>query len=242
VISADLKFKVGQSFAGIGGIAGSGFGDGTGTLTAIDATSGKVVWQKNWAEPCYSGTSTTAGNLVFVGRNDGRYQAYDARSGKLLWSFQTDAGANDVGTVFRDTDGTEKIALEAFGNSLAATPHGDGVWVFSLKGTKGPAKGTGKGSGTTHAGETNNGGAAGNATAGKAVFAANCAGCHGVSGHGGNGGPDLTTFANAKQVAVVTKQVTNGGGGMPPFKSQLSKKQISDVAAYVTQNITKNNK
>jgi alcohol dehydrogenase (cytochrome c) len=243
VESANLAFKVGQSFAGIGGVAGSGFSEGTGTFTAIDAASGKVMWQKQWAEPCYSGTSTTAGNLVFVGRNDGKYQAYNATTGKLAWSFQTDAGANDVGTIFQD-NGQEKIALLDFGNSLMATPHGDGVWLFGLNGTKGPTKLATAGAGTQHAGETNGttGGGAGNATAGKAVFSANCAGCHGITGHGGNGGPDLTTQPLAKTSAGVVKQVTNGGGGMPAFKGSLSAKQIRDVAAYVTKSITKTNK
>ena len=242
VESANLPFKVGQSFAGIGGIAGSGFSEGTGTLTAIDATSGKVAWQHTWADPCYSGTSTTAGNLVFVGRNSGKYQAYNATNGKLAWSFQTDAGANDVGTIFQD-NGQEKIALLDFGNSLMATPHGDGVWLFGLNGTKGPAKGTGAGAGTQHAGEGGGKNAAtGNSVAGKAVFANNCAGCHGLSGHGGNGGPDLTSIPSAKSPATVTKQVTNGGGGMPAFKGNLTATQIKDVVAYVTSKITEHNK
>ena len=240
VESANLPFKVGTSFAGIGGLAGIGWSEGTGTLTAIDGASGKVVWQHVWKDPCYSGTSTTAGNLVFVGRNDGRYQAYNATTGKLAWSFQTDAGANDVGTIFQD-NGQEKIALLDFGNSLMATPHGDGVWLFGLNGTKGPAKGTGAGAGTTHK-EGNGTSAAGNATAGKAVFASNCAGCHGLSGHGGNGGPDLTSIPSAKSPATVTKQVTNGGGGMPAFKGNLTAKQIKDVVAYVTSKITEHNK
>ena len=240
VEAANLPFKVGQSYAGIGGIAGSGFSEGTGTFTAIDATSGKVVWQHKWADPCYSGTSTTAGNLVFVGRNDGKYQAYNATTGKLAWSFQTDAGANDVGTIFQD-NGQEKIALLDFGNSLMATPHGDGVWLFGLNGTKGPAKAPGKGVGTQHAGE-GGGKTSGNAVAGKAVFASNCAGCHGISGHGGNGGPDLTSIPSAKSPATVTKQVENGGGGMPAFKGNLTAKQIKDVVTYVTTKITENNK
>ena len=32
-------------------------------------------------------------------------------------------------------------------------------------------------------------------------------------------------------------QVTNGGGGMPAFGDQLSKQQISDVAAFVTERV-----
>jgi quinohemoprotein ethanol dehydrogenase len=240
VEAANLPFKVGTSFAGIGGIAGIGWSEGQGTFTAIDAASGKVVWQKNWADPCYSGTSTSAGNLVFVGRNDGKYQAYNATTGKLAWSFQTDAGANDVGTIFQD-NGQEKIALLDFGNSLMGTPHGDGVWLFGLNGKLGPSKLATSGAGTSHK-EGGGTTAKGNATAGKAVFASNCAGCHGLSGHGGNGGPDLTSIPSAKTPAVVTKQVTNGGHGMPAFKGTLTAKQIADVTAYVTQKITNKNK
>jgi mono/diheme cytochrome c family protein len=44
-------------------------------------------------------------------------------------------------------------------------------------------------------------------------------------------GPDLDT-STADEAAVVT-QVTNGGGGMPPFSGSLSEQQIADVAAYV---------
>jgi mono/diheme cytochrome c family protein len=37
----------------------------------------------------------------------------------------------------------------------------------------------------------------------------------------------------------VIAQVRNGGGGMPPFKTTLTEKQISVVAAYVTSKIAK---
>jgi mono/diheme cytochrome c family protein len=40
----------------------------------------------------------------------------------------------------------------------------------------------------------------------------------------------------------VEKQVTNGGGGMPAFKRNLTAKQIKDVSTYVTKKITNNNK
>jgi mono/diheme cytochrome c family protein len=82
----------------------------------------------------------------------------------------------------------------------------------------------------------------GDVAAGKAVFSDNCAGCHGLTGHGGNGGPDLTAIPSAKTPTRVKSQVTNGGGGMPPFKGQLTPKQIKDVTAYVTKQITNKNK
>jgi quinohemoprotein ethanol dehydrogenase len=229
-------------------IAG-GFGKNAGTFTAIDATTGKIVWQKRWPESCYAGSATTAGNIVFIGRNNGALQAYNATNGTLLWSFQTGAGANNAPTIFRHDD-KEYVAFYAAGNALAATPHGDNLWLFSLDGLLQQVAAPGGGGGVGHAGETpapatttpattTTGRAAGNATAGRQVFADNCATCHGAAGRGGNGGPDLTTIRSAKQLSVVVKQVTNGGGGMPAFKGQLTSAQIDDVATYVTEKITK---
>ena len=219
---------------------GGGFGSNPGTFTAIDATTAKIVWQKRWPESCYSGSTTTAGNLVFVGRNDGRLQAYDARNGKLLWSFQTGAGANSTATVF-EHDGRQYVAFLAGGNALAGTAHGDNLWLFSLDGTLDSVKEAESEGAIEHAGEktqTTSSGAAGDAAAGKTAFADNCSSCHGVSGRGGNGGPDLTSIASAKEFDVVVRQITNGGGGMPAFKGTLTDEQIKDIATYVVQDIT----
>jgi mono/diheme cytochrome c family protein len=77
-------------------------------------------------------------------------------------------------------------------------------------------------------------GEGGNATSGKKVFAsAGCGGCHTLKDAGASGtvGPNLDQLKPAK--SLVEHQVTNGGGGMPPFKGQLTPEQIDDVAAYV---------
>jgi heme/copper-type cytochrome/quinol oxidase subunit 2/cytochrome c5 len=81
------------------------------------------------------------------------------------------------------------------------------------------------------------GGATANAAAGEEVFSENCSVCHGATGHGGNGGPDLRTMPLAKEQAGAEKQVTNGGGGMPAFGGTLSAEEISNVAAYVVEDI-----
>jgi quinohemoprotein ethanol dehydrogenase len=213
----------------------TGFGSQTGYLTAFDPSSGEVEWQKRWAESCYAGTVTTGGGLVFVGRNNGELQAYDAESGDgPLWSFQTGAGANTTPTVF-EWNGTQYLAFAAGGNSLAATPHGDNLWLFSLDGTMGPAQAGGTGEGAGHAGEAPaepNTSQKGDPEAGQEVFAANCSGCHGLNGTGGNGGPSL---ADVTDIDAATAQIVNGGGGMPPFKGTLSDQEIRDVAAYVVE-------
>src|SRR4029453_13705889 len=78
-----------------------GFGSNAGFFSAIDATTGRIVWQKRWPESCYAGSTTTGGGLVFIGRSTGDLLAFDARTGTQLWSFQTGAGANDAPTVFQ---------------------------------------------------------------------------------------------------------------------------------------------
>jgi mono/diheme cytochrome c family protein len=76
--------------------------------------------------------------------------------------------------------------------------------------------------------------ARGDAEAGKAVFAsAGCGGCHVLEAAGSSGeiGPNLD--ATSLDYEAIVEQVTNGGGGMPPFGAQLSEEQIRDVAAFV---------
>ena len=110
----------------------TGFGNQPGHFVAIDARSGHIVWEKRWPEACYSGTTTTAGGLVFVGRNGGELQAYDAENGDQLWSFQTGAGANTTASFF-ERNGKQYVVFYAGGNSLAASPHGDNLWLFGAR-------------------------------------------------------------------------------------------------------------
>jgi alcohol dehydrogenase (cytochrome c) len=210
----------------------AGFGTQTGFFGAWDPRTGKTVWQKRWPESCYSGSVATAGGLVFVGRNGGELEAYDAKTGERLWSFQTGAGANSTVTSF-ERDGTQYLAFVAGGNALAASAHGDNLWLFSLDGTMRPAKPGGAGGGVGHAGEAPT---TGDAAAGMQVFADNCSGCHGLSGTGANGGPTLVGQTDRE---AVLRQVRDGGGGMPAFKGSLSEKEIQDVASYVTERIAK---
>jgi mono/diheme cytochrome c family protein len=76
--------------------------------------------------------------------------------------------------------------------------------------------------------------APGNATAGAAVFSANCASCHGAGGKNGQVGPTLAGAGlKAGQVAYMVRnpQGVDKASGMP--KLPLTDKQVADVAAYV---------
>jgi len=81
---------------------------------------------------------------------------------------------------------------------------------------------------------TSSGGGEVSAAAGKDVFESNCATCHTLADAGATGsvGPNLDDLKPDE--ATVKNQVTNGGGGMPAFGSQLSEAQIESVAKYVS--------
>ncbi len=71
---------------------------------------------------------------------------------------------------------------------------------------------------------------------GKQIFTQKCAVCHGQDGKGKiKGTPDFTApaFWSDRSMADLFKVVTNGKGGMPPWKSQLSEQDRWDVLAYI---------
>ena len=142
-------YKSGKQFYG-SAIAPQG--TPSGTFTAIDGATNKIAWQKQFSDSCYSGSTSTAGNLAFVGRNDGHLQAYNATNGNLLWNFQTGAGANNTASVF-SLDGKQVVAFYAAGSALAGSPHGDDLWLFGLDGKLGPAKSGSSTGAEEHAGE-----------------------------------------------------------------------------------------
>jgi cytochrome c6 len=68
----------------------------------------------------------------------------------------------------------------------------------------------------------------------KVVFVKNCGACHTMKAAGTKGkvGPNLDKLKPS--TALVVKQVTHGGGAMPPFRGRLTKAQIAAIAAYVS--------
>ena len=81
----------------------------------------------------------------------------------------------------------------------------------------------------------------GDAQAGKAVFDTKCKVCHGADGKGNPAIaktmkvtlPDMTAQGiQSKSDDEFKKQITEGGGKMPPVKG-LSDKQIQDVIAFI---------
>ena len=75
----------------------------------------------------------------------------------------------------------------------------------------------------------------GGGTNGESIFAsAGCGGCHTLAAAGSDGtvGPNLDESKPSLELAI--DRITNGQGGMPSFKGQLSEEQIRAVAEFVT--------
>jgi mono/diheme cytochrome c family protein len=118
-----------------------------------------------------------------------------------------------------------------------STPAQQGTSSTPAQGTTStPEAGT---TSTPAAGTTSTGAGTQQAAAqGKQIFTQQCGACHTLKDAGTKGqvGPNLDDLKPDLQTTQT--QVTNGGGGMPPFKGTLTKKQISDVSTYVVHDIT----
>jgi PQQ-dependent dehydrogenase (methanol/ethanol family) len=113
-------------------------------LVALDAKSGKVIWDTEIADPEFGYSETMAPTAVngkiLIGTNGGEYgirgfvKAFDAETGKLLWTFHT-TPENSVGKwATHDATGrdmhrdikAEKAALKKLGDPYKTL--GGGVW------------------------------------------------------------------------------------------------------------------
>jgi alcohol dehydrogenase (cytochrome c) len=104
-----------------------------GTFTAIDLNTGKRAWQVKTEQPMIGGAMATAGNLVFTGEGNGHFNAYNARTGKMLWTFMAGAGCNAPPVTYL-VDGKQYIAVACGGNYQLGYPLGAAVMVFALPG------------------------------------------------------------------------------------------------------------
>ena len=87
-----------------------------GNVTAVDYNTGEIKWQVKTPMPMIGGALTTAGGLVFTGEGDGWFRAYDAESGKILWSFFAGAGVNAPPASY-SVEGRQYVVVAVGGNN-----------------------------------------------------------------------------------------------------------------------------
>jgi len=102
-----------------------------GRLAAVNVDTGKVTWKVDTEQPLIGGVLATAGDLVFNGEGNGMFSAFDAGSGKKLWSFNCGAGVNAPAVSYM-VGGKQYIAVAAGGNTQLDFKRGNSVIVFAL--------------------------------------------------------------------------------------------------------------
>ena len=202
------------------GLGSANFAKGAGELVALDLASGRVRWDTKLRQ-MPDGEATVVNDLVFTTTFDGHVVALARDSGKVVWTKKLPAFTNAPVTVVGNT----LITAASYPGGKGQIPE---VVAFRLG-----AHGSLTPTATTPAGQ---GGGSAN---GASVFAQNCSSCHTLAAAHATGtvGPNLDQLKPSR--AVVERQVTDGGGGMPAFGGRLSTQQIAAVAAYVAQSAGK---
>ena len=120
-----------------------------GTLTAVRAATGDIVWQTpfgrfpgteqvpdsgEWGSLALGGPFATAGGLVFAaGTLDAAIYAFDVETGRRLWKGTLPTSARATPMTFKGRDGRQYVVVSAGGHGLSiGAPLGDYVVAFAL--------------------------------------------------------------------------------------------------------------
>lgn len=116
-----------------------------GTLNAIDLNTGEYVWKNTFGETpelaakgipqtgsdSYGGPVITASGMLFIaGTKDGKFRAYDKKTGELLWETVLPAAAFATPSTYK-ANGKQYIVVACGGTKLGA-PKGDSYVAFAL--------------------------------------------------------------------------------------------------------------
>jgi alcohol dehydrogenase (cytochrome c) len=138
-----ITYKKGAAYLGAGFTIKPVFPDYIGSLKAIDPTDGKVVWEAKNKGVLWGGVLTTRGGLVFTGTPEGYLKAFDAKTGKELWKFNTGSGITSSPVTW-EMDGEQYIAVVSgwggavplWGGEVAkmhqGLTQGGSLWAFKL--------------------------------------------------------------------------------------------------------------
>jgi alcohol dehydrogenase (cytochrome c) len=133
----ETEFKESMPYWG-GGVENRGI-EGWGHVKAIDPTTGREVWSWKAEHPMLSSLLATGGDLIFAGEPSGEFDAFDSRTGELLWQFQTGNGIHGSPMTYSVRE-KQYVAvptgwggwIKGFAPELYGAPRGHALIVFSL--------------------------------------------------------------------------------------------------------------
>ncbi len=118
-----------------------------GRLTAVNVNTGEFAWRvtlgvtdsmpadkQKTGRPGNGGTIATAGGLVFVAAtDDARFRAFDAKTGKELWTFKLGGAAEATPMTYQGSDGKQYVVITSTGGGFFGNPvTDDSIMAFAL--------------------------------------------------------------------------------------------------------------
>jgi quinoprotein glucose dehydrogenase len=118
-----------------------------GLLTAVNVNTGQIAWsvplgiteslpeaQQKTGRPSLGGSIATAGGLVFIGgTDDARFRAFDAKTGKEVWTQKMGASAISVPSTYQGKDGKQYVVVTTTGGGFSEAPLADdSITAFAI--------------------------------------------------------------------------------------------------------------
>jgi PQQ-dependent dehydrogenase (methanol/ethanol family) len=222
-------------------------------LQAWDPSARKEAWRADNGVYGASGTLATAGDLVFSGNHAGELAAYDARTGRKLWSHFTQAKIVAAPMTY-EIGGEQYVAVLAGARGLPgdqvrtspASANNSRLLVYKLGGATGLPTAEFRTNGASTTQRTLNPplltGTNEQVIDGQASYARLCSGCHGAGAVADKSIPDLRYSTSLNNLPAWNAIVVDGARaekGMASFKSLLAPGESETIWHYVVSQANK---
>lgn len=210
-----------------------------GRLIAWDPVKQQAAWTHDFESPWNGGTLTTAGNLVFQGTADGRFVAYNAKTGDKLWEAPVGTGVV-AGPATYTVDGVQYVSIAVgwggvYGEAARATDveMPGTVFTFAIGGDAKPPAFAKMApqvlvEGVAYKPE--------DVGPGTLLYVAHCAFCHAVPGVDKGGNIKNLGYSTPETIGHLKTIVFKGpfmDKGMPDFTGKLSEDEVTKIAAFI---------
>ena len=210
-----------------------------GHLLAWDPVKQEAAWKVDHIGPWNGGVLTTAGGLVFQGTADGRFVAYNAKSGDKLWETPTGTGVVAAPATYT-VDGKQYVSIAVGWGGVygLADHHSDTetsgkVYTFAIGG---------EGQMPEFAQLENKPLLQGveydpeDIALGAKTFISSCVFCHGVPAVNSGGNIPNLGYSSPEVINQLEKYVLEGAleaKGMPNFKERLDEDDVRRLKAFI---------
>lgn len=238
MINPAQQYKAGDYYLG-GSFKQDGLGSGW--ITSLDATTGRMRWQFHAPAPVVGAVTPTAGGVTFAGDIGGTLYAFRSTTGEVLNRIPT-GGAIAGGIVSYIAQKRQYLAVTSGNISRSTWPQATGIPTLIIyrlgDGSHRASSAVAAPAAAAVAAAAPSPALVGDAMAGHGVFSGICASCHGAGGEGGAGKRLVgigARLSEAEIAAIVRDpRSRNPQSAMPKlYPDMLSDQQVADVAAFV---------